>query len=177
MERLPEPGPNNYWEIKRRKEGLSEEFIKALDASTDEDMSPLAGYLSAHRQPSREELEIISRRLPKRKTGRPQDTQLRAAASVAWMFYRRWRELNKAMHIRDHGHCAEMKDCAAQWTVEDWFQWGSKGEELTDENRNEFVASVRELMEKPASLRDSGGRGLITFPALGWESKTSKTSR
>jgi hypothetical protein len=175
MESLPEPGPGNMWEIKRRREGLSDEFMEALNASTDDDMSPLANYVASDKPLSQEERKVLSLRLPKRKTGRPQDTQLRTAASIACMFYKEWRELNKRLQVRDHGHCPEMKEYAAQWMVEDWFWWGSKGQELNETNKNEFVASVRERMEKPARLRDTGGKGVITFPAFGWDSKTSKT--
>jgi hypothetical protein len=174
IRKAPEPGPGMMWTVARRKKGLSDEFVAALDACTDSDMSPLADYLLSDKPLSKEERRVIARKLPKRTSGRPKDHQLRAAASVACMFYNAWRSRNKKLAASDHGHCDEMKGLAAQWMVEDWFSWGSGSVELTDDNRQDFVVSVRELMEKPKHLRE-GDKGLITFPMFGWESKASKT--
>ena len=171
---LPEPGPGMMWTVERRREGLSDEFVAALDASSDSDMSPLADYLASDKPLSPEERRVLARRLPKRTTGRPKNTQLRAATSVACMFYEEWRASNKKLRISDHGHCDDMKGYASKWVVEDWFCQGSCDEKLMEHTGREFVASVRELMEKPKHLRDTE-EGLISFPLFGWEPKTSKS--
>jgi hypothetical protein len=172
---MPEPGEGRMWTATRRKEGLSDEFVAALDACSDSDMSPLADYVASDKPLSAEERRVIARKLPKRKAGRPKDTQLRAAASVAWDFYQEWRDQNKRLGISDHGHGDEMKAYAARWNVEDWFGFGSDGEEFSDNTRAGFIARVRELMEKPKHLRGDCNRALITFPLFGWGSKTTKT--
>jgi hypothetical protein len=172
---MPEPGEGMMWTAARRKKGLSDEFMDALDACSDSDMSPLADYVASDKPLSPEERKVVARRLPKRKTGRPKDVQLRAAASIACDFYEEWRDHNKRLGIPDHGHGDDMKTYAAQWNVEDWFRIGSDGEEFTDDTKAEFIARVRELMEKPKHLRGDCDTAAVSFPLFGWESKTAKS--
>jgi len=169
--KFPDPPPGWEWTAKRYKEGLSPEFIDALEASSEGDMSPLADYVASEKPLSKGERELVSRKLTTRKSGRPKNAQLRGAATLAGMFYSEWRRLNKKLCTRDHGHCDEMKECSAQWMVEDWFCWGSGGEELTESNREDFIESVRKLLEKPKHLREHAGDCLVGFPLFGWEPK------
>jgi hypothetical protein len=165
---IPEPGEGMMWTAAPRKAGLSDEFVQALEASTDTDMSPLADYIASDKPLSKEEREVLSRKLPKRKTGRPKNSQLRGAASMAWMFYQEWRKLNKELGVSDRGCGDDMKGYSAQWVVEDYFEWG--GEEFTANDRTDkFTVSVRELMEKPKHLRGGVDRCILTFPAHGWD--------
>jgi non-homologous end joining protein Ku len=70
--------------------------------------------------------------------------QLRAATTVALMFYDELRALNKARGIKDRGCCPEMKEYAAKKMVEDWF---------ANDASDEFAHAVLELMEKPKKRR------------------------
>jgi hypothetical protein len=165
-------GQHGVWIAGPYKKGLSPEFIKALEASTKTDMSPLADYVSSDKPLSKEERKIIAGRLPRRKTGRPKNAQLRGAASMAWMFYQEWRSRNKSLGIPDHGHCDDMKDFSAQWMVEDYFHWGNNGEELTEDNVDDFIADARELMEKSKRRRDGADRCIVTVPGFGYLNTT-----
>jgi len=168
---FPDPPPGCVWTAKRRREGLSPEFIDALEASREGDMSPLADYVASDKPLTKEERELVSRKLFRRKQGRPMNAQLRGAATLAGMFYSEWRRLNKKLCTPDHGHCDEMKECSAQWIVEDFFYWGSGGEKLTESNRDDFIESVRKRLEKPKHLRENAEDCLVSFPLFGWEPK------
>src|SRR5262245_20881008 len=78
----PDCGEEHHflWTAAPYKKGLSPEFIEALEASTETDMTPLADYISSDKPLSKEEREVLSRKLPKRKPGRPKNSQLRGAA-------------------------------------------------------------------------------------------------
>jgi hypothetical protein len=176
LQSVPEPGPGMSWVIAWYDPKLDPNFIEALKKTTEDDKSSLAAYLTSDKPLGRRERERLARLLTKtRKTGRPPNVQLQAAASLAMMFYKEWRALNKKQGISDHGYCRDMKDYSAQWSVEDWFRWGADGERLTRTRIDEFATSVRELMEKPKHRRADAESGIITFPVFGWKSKTAKT--
>jgi hypothetical protein len=170
MKALPEPGPSMMWTITVSPK-LNPEFVNALRECSADDMAPLAAYLASDKPLGPRERKRLAAMLPEgRKTGRPKNTQLRAAASAAAFFYKEWRALNEKQGIADHGRCGAMKDYSAQWVVEDYFGWGG-GEPLTPIALDSLMTRVREIMEKPKHLRDHSGQGTISFPAFGWDSK------
>jgi hypothetical protein len=136
-------------------------FKEALRASSQEDMTLLADYLTSDEPLGRNERDRLARMLPKgQKTGRPQKAQLRAAATVAVMFYKALRTANKAFGVKDHGHSAEMKEYAARATVEDYFSPDIEG--MDEDEVGDYVMQVRDLMDRPEHRRAAKG-GYVSF--------------
>jgi hypothetical protein len=169
MDELPEAGPGNTWTIGLSNyEGLNLAFVEALEKSDEKNMSALAEYLKSDQPLGPKERERLARRLPKgTRIGRPHNRQVRAAASVARMFYKRLRELNKARGVKDHGHCDDMKRFAARVTVEDWFCYVPGIGKLSEEEIESFANRVREVMDKASSYVEAGEPGIVSFP-LHW---------
>lgn len=162
---LPKPPPDHMWTMGASDPELNDEFVNALHDSSKDDMSPLAAYLDSEQPLGPKERKRLARFLPKgRSIGRPQNSQLRAAAALAWHFYNSLRALNKKRGFKDRGYCNDMKDYAARAMLEDWFAWGADCERLSGGGLDDFVFKVRELMEKAKSRRDPGDLGIVTFP-------------
>ena len=134
-------------------------FAAAVDASTEKDMSPLTDYLRSSEPLGPNERERLAGLLPRRKKmGRPTNRQVRAAASMAEIFYT---ELRK-----HHRGCAEMKAATVKGVVEDYFAFDldNDGRKLTDEQLFKFVGDVLEFMDRPRSRKETGEPGLVTIP-------------
>jgi hypothetical protein len=161
------------WTIASRRPDIAEpEFLDALDASSQDDMSPLAAYLASEKPLGPKERERLAKFLPKpAKMGRPKNHQLRGAAKMAVMFYREWRSMNQRMGTKDHGHADEMKCYAVEAVVEDLFTYNKEMEKRSPQEFEDFTRQVRELMDKQKSLREEWEKGLITVPL-----KSAKTT-
>jgi hypothetical protein len=111
---------------------------------------------------------LVARERPRDRNGRPQDFDLRLAATLACHIYNAWRESNRDLGVIDQGHRGEMKDIAAQEVVEDFFAWRFTtgfDEYRLKGNREAFLEAVRELMDRPKERRDLGdGPHTITTP-------------
>ena len=111
LDKMPEPGPGYAWILGvTDNTDLDPEFLRALDASSRRNMSPLADYLKSDRPLGRKERDRLARFLPKATGKHGQSTQLRAAANRAEFFYTELRNLNRMRGIRDHGECGLMKE-------------------------------------------------------------------
>ena len=120
--------PNNYMGV----DDLDPEFRGALWGHFHRDqgsLSPLVQYLMSERPLGSNERRALAAVLAATNDdssigiGRPQDTELRLAATTACIMYHQWCQFNKKNGIPDHGHRGEMKDIAARVTVEDFFAW------------------------------------------------------
>ena len=152
--------------------GLEPEFVKAYSESTREDMAPLAKYLSSEKPLGAKERAKLARLLPKgNKIGRPRNHQIRGAAHLAWMFYRKLREMNKASGVADWGRSDDMKLYAARAMVSDYF---SHLESLSEEEQERFAMQVRELMEKSQVRRSGSEKAIIALPAA-WADSRQKS--
>src|SRR5262245_20081115 len=57
------------------------------------------------------------------RNGRPRGEALRVAAAISCYFYDEWLGENRKRGIRDYGYRVQMKDCAVEVIVEDYFAW------------------------------------------------------
>ena len=131
-------------------------FAEAFHASSHEDMTPLADYLTSDEPLGRNERARLARMLPKpKKTGRPRKEQLQGAAMMAGVLYKLMRLMNKDTGIKDHGHSAEMKEYAARATVEDFFVVDIDG--MDEGEIADYVMQVADLMDRPADRRKTEG--------------------
>src|SRR5262249_17853992 len=108
------------------------------------------------------EREKLAGLLPKgSKTGRPRNLQIRAAADLAWRFYRMLREINKDSGVADRGCSDDMKLYAARAMVSDYF---SRIERISEEKQEHFALQVREFMDKSKARRSGTEGAVISFP-------------
>jgi hypothetical protein len=77
--------------------------------------------------------------------------------------------MNKAVGIRDHGHCDDMKCYAARATVEDWFAYDIENDATRSQEEIEsFAGQVREFLDKAKSRRRGVDKAIVSFPAPAW---------
>jgi hypothetical protein len=104
--------------------------------------------------------------------GRPRGEALRVAATVARYFYEDWRDENKHRRIDDYGHRGEMRDCAAEVIVTDYFAWrfgaGVRPVFVWElggaKNADSLIEAVLGLMGKPKGRREPGIGEELAFP-------------
>jgi len=117
-------------------------YVEALRAYARGDRSKLVEYLRSDRPIEREWLaQVINGEVFQPKNGRPRDKNVRIAAMLARIIYRRWKEMNKKTGVGDHGVSEHMKDEACRYAIE---------LEPWDDDQPDFDR-VREMIDRPIS--------------------------
>jgi hypothetical protein len=150
--------------------GLSPEFVEAyLECLYRDNSDSLRDYLKSGKSLGPKEREKLARLLPKsKKGGRPRNNQLRGASELAWIFYRRLQQMNKASGIAVRGQSDDMKLYAARAMVSDYF---SHLESLSEEEQERFAMQVREFMDKSRARRSGSEKAVISVRAPGLDDR------
>lgn len=135
-------------------------FGDALSNFARGNPSRLVAYLRSDRPLGRSERNLIAEVLDQNQSrpGRPTNDLLRTAATAASRFFDAWRTANKERGIKDHGRRGEMKSYAARVVVEDYYAWQIAADP------EQFIESVRSLMDRPKRRRNVGANAFVTFP-------------
>jgi hypothetical protein len=141
-------------------EAPTREWSDAVHAACNGDPSRLVEYLRSERALTRTDRDLLATFLPSMlKKGRPGKDEVKSLARVALVFYQEWKQLNRRLGIRDHGHADDMKQQAcrvalALMNTDPWRVALGLPPVLNPASTvPPTVEAVRELMDRPKSRR------------------------